>query len=96
MVGRQVDHLERVRDRLGELGVDLTEVMAPFHRAFDDFHAHTRLKDWPEGLLWVYVGSGFADDFHAEVAVHGDPATRASRALGPLPGRGGPEPGLAR
>lgn len=77
MAGRQVDHLERVRDRLGELGADLTEAMAPFHRAFDDFHAHTRPKDWLEGLMWVYVGSGFADDFYAEIAVHVDPATRA-------------------
>ncbi len=77
MAGRQVDHLERVRDRLAELGADLTEAMAPFHRAFDDFHAHTRPKDWLEGLMWVYVGSGFADDFYAEVAVHVDPATRA-------------------
>src|SRR4051812_49944544 len=41
MAGRQVDHLERVRDRLGELGADLMEAMAPFHHAFDDFHAHT-------------------------------------------------------
>ena len=77
MAGRQVDHLERVRDRLAELGADLMDAMAPFHRAFDDFHAHTRAKDWLEGLMWVYVGSGFADDFYAEVAVHVDPATRA-------------------
>ena len=77
MAGRQVDHLERVRDRLGELGADLMEAMTPFHRAFDDFHAHTRPKDWLEGLMWVYVGSGFADDFYAEVATHVDPATRA-------------------
>ena len=76
MAGRQVDHLERVRDRLAELGADLMEAMEPFHRAFDDFHAHTRPKDWLEGLMWVYVGSGFADDFYAEVAVQVDPATR--------------------
>ena len=77
MAGRQVDHLERVRDRLAELGADLMQAMTPFHRAFDDFHAHTRPKDWLEGLMWVYVGSGFADDFYAEVAVHVDEATRA-------------------
>lgn len=77
MAGQQVDHLERVRDRLAELGADLTEAMTPFHRAFDDFHAHTRPKDWLEGLMWVYVGSGFADDFYAEVAVHVDQATRS-------------------
>ena len=77
MAGRQVDHLERVRDRLGELGTDLMAAMTPFHRAFDDFHAHTRPKDWLEGLMWVYVGSGFADDFYAEVAVHVDDETRA-------------------
>ena len=69
---RQVDHLERVRDRLAELGADLMEAMEPFHRPFDDFHAHTRPKDWLEGLMWVYVGSGFADDFYAEVAVYVD------------------------
>lgn len=77
MAGRQVDHLERVRDRLAELGTDVMVAMAPFHRAFDDFHAHTRPKDWLEGLMWVYVGSGFADDFYAEVAVHVDEKTRA-------------------
>ncbi|GAB2574556.1 ferritin-like fold-containing protein [Microlunatus antarcticus] len=77
MSGRQVHHLERVRDRLAELGADLMGAMEPFHRAFDDFHAHTRPKDWLEGLMWVYVGSGFADDFYAEVAVTVDPATRA-------------------
>ena len=77
MAGRQVDHLGRVRGRLTELGADLMTAMEPFHRAFDDFHARTRPKDWLEGLVWVYVGSGFADDFYAEVAVHVDPATRA-------------------
>ena len=77
LAGRQVDHLDRVRERLGELGADLMEAMAPFHRAFDDFHARTRPKDWLEGLMWVYVGSGFADDFYAEVAHHVDPATQA-------------------
>ncbi len=77
MAGRQVDHLERVRNRLTELGADLMQAMTPFHRAFDDFHAHTRPKDWLEGLMWVYVGSGFADDFFAEVAVHVDEDTRA-------------------
>lgn len=76
MAGRQVVHLERVRDRLAELDTDLMAAMAPFHRAFDDFHAHTRPKDWLEGLMWVYVGSGFADDFYAEIAVEVDPATR--------------------
>lgn len=77
MAGRQVDHLERVRDRLAELGADVMSAMAPFHRAFDDFHARTRPKDWLEGLMWVYVGSGFADDFYAEVAQQVDDTTRA-------------------
>jgi len=76
IAGAQVDHLRRVRGRLTELGVDLTAAMTPFHRAFDDYHAHTRPRDWLEGLMWVYVGSGFADDFYAEVAVHVDDATR--------------------
>lgn len=77
MAGRQVDHLGRVRVRLAELGADLMVAMGPFHSAFDDFHARTRPKDWLEGLMWVYVGSGFADDFYAEVAVHVDAETRA-------------------
>jgi len=91
MAGRQVDHLERVRDRLTELGADVMSAMAPFHRAFDDFHAHTRPKDWLEGLMWVYVGSGFADDFYAEVAQQVDPATRAlvDEVLSPHSGRAG-------
>ena len=52
------------------------EAMTPFHAAFDTFHAHTRPKDWLEGLVWAYVGDGFAADFYREVAAFVDAGTR--------------------
>ena len=77
LAGQQVDHLGRVRAHLAGLGTDLMAAMAPFQAAFDEFHAHTRPRDWLEGLMWVYVGNGFADDFYAAVAAHLDAETQA-------------------
>ena len=77
MAGLQVGHFERVRARLAELDTDVMVAMRPFHAAFDDFHAHTRPKDWLEGLVWAYVGNGFASDFYREVAAYVDADTRA-------------------
>lgn len=74
---RQVAHYETVETRLAALGVDVQTAMAPFRRAVDDFHAHTAPKDWLEGLVWAYVGNGFAADFYRELAAFVDPETRA-------------------
>ena len=77
MAARQIDHFERVRDRLAELGVDVMVAMQPFHAPFNAFHEHTKPKDWLEGLVKAYVGDGFAADFYREVAAFVDADTRA-------------------
>jgi hypothetical protein len=73
----QVAHFERVRTRLAELDTDVMEAMQPFHAAFNAFHDYTKPKDWLEGLVWAYVGNGFASDFYREVAAFVDTDTRA-------------------
>ncbi|HSU36665.1 MAG TPA: ferritin-like fold-containing protein [Propionibacteriaceae bacterium] len=77
MAALQIAHFERVRDRLAELDSDVLEAMKPFHEAFNAYHAHTKPKDWLEGLVWTYVGDGFAADFYREVAAFVDADTRA-------------------
>ena len=77
MAAEQVSHFGRVRDRLAELEVDVMRAMKPFHTAFNAYHAHTQPKDWLEGLVWTYVGNGFAADFYREVATFVDADTRA-------------------
>ncbi len=76
MAAAQVSHFERVRDRLGELGADVMVAMRPFHAAFNAYHEHTQPKDWLEGLVWTYVGNGFAADFYREVAAFVDTDTQ--------------------
>ncbi len=73
----QIKHFDTVRDRLGELDADVMMAMEPFHAPFDEFHAHTKPKDWLEGLVLAYVGNGFAADFYREVAAFVDADTRA-------------------
>ena len=77
MAAEQVAHFDRVRDRLAELDVDVMTAMQPFHTAFNAYHEHTQPKDWLEGLVWTYVGNGFAADFYREVAAFVDADTRA-------------------
>ena len=76
MAALQVAHFERVRSRLASLDTDVLAAMRPFHAAFDAYHEHTGAKDWLEGLVWAYVGNGFASDFYREVASYVDTATR--------------------
>jgi len=77
MAALQVSHFDRVRNRLSDLDVDVMTAMEPFHTAFDTFHSYTQPKDWLEGLVWAYVGNGFAADFYREVAAFVDADTRA-------------------
>jgi hypothetical protein len=77
MAALQVEHFERVRARLAELDVDVMDAMQPFHAAFNAYHEHTQPKDWLEGLVWTYVGDGFAADFYREIAAYVDADTRA-------------------
>ncbi len=60
MAALQVAHFDRVRARLSELDVDVMVAMTPFQAAFNAFHDYTKPKDWLEGLVWAYVGNGFA------------------------------------
>lgn len=76
MASAEFGHLERIRERLTELGADPFEAMAPFERALEDFHAHTRPADWYEGLIKAYVGDGLAADFYREIAAYLDADTR--------------------
>ena len=73
----QIAHFNTVRTRLAELAADVMVAMKPFHAPFNEFHAHTKPKDWPEGLVLAYVGNGFAADFYREVAAFVDADTRA-------------------
>ena len=77
MAALQIEHFERVRGRLAELDTDVMEAMQPFHAPFNAFHEYTKPKDWLEGLVWTYVGDGFAADFYREVAAFVDADTRA-------------------
>ena len=77
MAALQIAHYERVRARLAEMDVDVVVAMKPFQSAFNAFHDHTKPKDWLEGLVWAYVGEGFAADFYREVAAFVDADTRA-------------------
>jgi tRNA-(MS[2]IO[6]A)-hydroxylase (MiaE)-like len=76
MAALQIKHFESVRARLAELDTDVMEAMKPFHVPFNEFHAHTKPKDWLEGLVLAYVGNGFAADFYREVAAFVDADTR--------------------
>nr|WP_205741011.1 ferritin-like fold-containing protein [Haloactinopolyspora alba] len=76
MAVTEFHHFERIRDRLGDLGVSVDEAMTPFRTAYEEFHANTAPSDWLEGLVKAYVGDGIAADFYREVAEAVDPETR--------------------
>jgi hypothetical protein len=77
MAALQIAHFETVRARLTQMNADVMAAMKPFHAPFNEFHAHTKPKDWLEGLVLAYVGNGFAADFYREVAAFVDADTRA-------------------
>lgn len=76
MANAEYKHFEQLRDRIVDLGADPVQAMAPFNRAFAEFHAYTEPKDWLEGLLKAYIGDGIAADFYREVATALDKDTR--------------------
>ena len=76
MASAEVGKLARLQERLIELGADPFAAMAPFRRAIDLFHEHTRPADWYEGLVKAYVGDGLANDFYREIAAYLDTDTR--------------------
>ncbi|QBX56376.1 hydroxylase [Nocardioides seonyuensis] len=76
MASAEFAHLERLRDRLVQLGADPAEAMGEFMEGFDQFHAHTAPSDWYEGLVKAFVGDGLAADFYREIAAYLDADTR--------------------
>ncbi|MCU1537830.1 MAG: hydroxylase [Humibacillus sp.] len=76
MAATELGKVAPLHRRIGELGADPFEAMAPFSRAIDEFHRHTAPSDWLEGLVKAFVGDGLADDFYREIAAFLDPVTR--------------------
>ena len=76
MACAEFGHIARLNERLGQLGVDPFEAMAPFREPIDRFHEYTAPDDWYEGLIKAYVGDGMANDFYREIAAYLDPDTR--------------------
>jgi hypothetical protein len=76
MAALQIKHFETVRARLADFDTEVMVAMTPFYEPFNEFHAHTKPKDWLEGLVLAYVGNGFAADFYREVAAFVDADTR--------------------
>ncbi|WP_225753142.1 ferritin-like fold-containing protein [Actinotalea sp. Marseille-Q4924] len=72
-----LSHLDRVRERIVELGGDLEPVMAPHAGVLVEFDTRTVPSTWWERLLKAYVGYGVADDFCRALARTVDERTRA-------------------
>ncbi len=77
MATAEYRHFLVLRDRLVGMGVVPQEAMAPFRRAYEDFHAQTAPSDWLEGLVKAYVGDGIGIDFYREISNFVDEDTRA-------------------
>ena len=77
MATAEYRHFLVLRDRLVDLGVVPEQAMAPFRRAYEEFHAQTSPSDWLEGLVKAYVGDGIGTDFYREIANFVDEDTRA-------------------
>jgi hypothetical protein len=76
MATAEFGHLQKLVERLEQLGADPAEAMQAFRDSFDSFHAHTAPSDYYEGLIKAYVGDGLAADFYREVAAFLDADTR--------------------
>ena len=77
MATAEYRHFVQLRDRLVEMGEDPQEAMAPFQRAYEEYHAQTAPSDWLEGMVKAYVGDGIGTDFYREISAYVDPDTRA-------------------
>ena len=76
MATAEFGHLQKLVERLEQLGADPVEAMDAFRPSFDRFHAHTAPSDYYEGLIKAFVGDGLAADFYREIAVYLDSGTR--------------------
>lgn len=72
-----VGRLDRIFDRIRELGGTPQDEIARFSRVMDDFDLRTPSSNWTERLLKAYVGYGVADDFCKAAAAGLDDATCA-------------------
>jgi len=70
-----VSRLERIFDRIRQLGGSPSDEVARFAHVMDDFDARTPSSSWWERLLKAYVGYGVADDFCKAAAAGLDDAT---------------------
>lgn len=68
MAAVEITNYRRLAKRLGELGADPQEAMAPYVEPLQGYHDSTEPKDWLEALTKAYVGDSIADDFFREVA----------------------------
>ena len=76
MAAGEFGHLQRLCERLTQLGADPSEAMRGFQPGFDAFHEHTAPSDFYEGLIKAYVVDGLAADFYREIAAYLDADTR--------------------
>ncbi|MBQ1084605.1 MULTISPECIES: ferritin-like fold-containing protein [unclassified Nocardiopsis] len=77
LAATEQNHYQALHQRLGELGVDPEEAMAPFVSPLDAWHERTEPQSWLESLVKTYVGDGIAGDFYRRVAELADADTRA-------------------
>lgn len=77
MAAAELQHYQRLVDRLTELGAEPSMAMEPFVAPLDAYHDRTRSADWLSGLVKAYIGDGIADDFYAEIAAMLAPDDRA-------------------
>ena len=75
MAALEFTHYQQLAERLGKLGADPAEAMAPFVAALETFHSLTEPQTWLEAVVKAYVGDGMAADFYREVATLVDPET---------------------
>lgn len=76
LAGQSLSQLDRVRERIAELGGELEPVMAPHAGLLVEFDTRTVPSTWWERLLKAYVGYGVADDFCRALARSVDDRTR--------------------
>ena len=70
------ERLDRIAERIGELGGDLEATMAPFAGVLVEFDERTEPSTWWERLVKGYVGYGVSDDFTRTLAQGLDPRSR--------------------
>jgi hypothetical protein len=68
MAAAEIVNYRKLATRLGELGADPEQAMAPYVEPLRAYHDRTQPRDWLEALTKAYVGDSVADDFFREVA----------------------------